>query len=57
VVGFRLPARTFAGQAAEQEKKPPNHVLTRGCESLPIIALTLILGKSEMGQGIMTACR
>jgi len=24
VVGFRLPARTFAGQAAEQEKKTPN---------------------------------
>jgi isoquinoline 1-oxidoreductase subunit beta len=54
VIGFRLSARVFAGQTMEQEKKTPNPFdawvrVTRDNR------VTLILGKSEMGQGIMTA--
>src|SRR5260370_22358060 len=54
VVGFHLSPRAFANQAADQEKKTPNpfdawvRINTDG-------RVTLILGKSEMGQGIMTA--
>jgi isoquinoline 1-oxidoreductase beta subunit len=54
VVGFRLSAKAFASQAQDQEKKTPNpfdawvRINTDG-------RVTLILGKSEMGQGIMTA--
>jgi len=54
VVGFRLSARTFAGQAAEQEKKTPNP-FDAWVRITPDNRVTLILGKSEMGQGIMTA--
>ena len=54
VVGFRLPARAFAGQAAEQEKKTPNP-FDAWVRITPDNRVTLILGKSEMGQGIMTA--
>src|SRR5260370_19566606 len=54
VVGFRLSAKAFASQAQDQETKTPNpfdawvRINTDG-------RVTLILGKSEMGQGIMTA--
>jgi len=54
VVGFRLSARAFAGQAAEQEKKTPNP-FDAWVRITPDNRVTLILGKSEMGQGIMTA--
>ncbi len=54
VIGFHLSPRALADQAEEQEKKPPNPFdawvrITRDNRA------TLILGKSEMGQGIMTA--
>ena len=54
VVGFRLFVRAFAGQAAEQEKKTPNP-FDAWVRITPDNRVTLILGKSEMGQGIMTA--
>jgi len=54
VVGFRLSARAFAGQAAEQEKKTPNP-FDAWVSVTTDNRVTLILGKSEMGQGIMTA--
>ena len=54
VVGFRVSARAFAGQAAEQEKKTPNP-FDAWVRITPDNRVTLILGKSEMGQGIMTA--
>src|SRR3981189_198313 len=54
VVGFRLSTRAFAGQAAEQEKKTPNP-FDAWVRISPDNRATLILDKSEMGQGIMTA--
>jgi isoquinoline 1-oxidoreductase beta subunit len=54
VVGFRLSARAFGEQAAEQEKKTPNP-FDAWVRITPDNRVTLILGKSEMGQGIMTA--
>src|SRR5881275_1990366 len=54
VVGFHLSPRAFADQAQEQEKKPPNP-FGAWVRITPDNRVTLILGKSEMGQGIMTA--
>jgi isoquinoline 1-oxidoreductase subunit beta len=54
VVGFRLSPRVLADQAAEQEKKSPNP-FDAWVRITPDNRVTLILGKSEMGQGIMTA--
>ena len=54
VIGFHLSPRAFADQAAEQEKKTPNP-LDAWVRITPDNRVTLILGKSEMGQGIMTA--
>src|SRR5438445_10509765 len=54
VVGFRLSAHGLAGQAAEHEKKTPNP-FDAWVRITPDNRVTLILGKSEMGQGIMTA--
>ncbi|HEY6268688.1 MAG TPA: xanthine dehydrogenase family protein molybdopterin-binding subunit [Candidatus Acidoferrum sp.] len=54
VVGFHLSPSAFADQAAEQEKKIPNP-LEAWVRITPDNHVTLILGKSEMGQGIMTA--
>jgi isoquinoline 1-oxidoreductase beta subunit len=54
VIGFRLSPRAFADQAAEQEKKTPNP-FDAWVRITPDNRVTLILGKSEMGQGIMTA--
>jgi isoquinoline 1-oxidoreductase beta subunit len=54
VVGFRLSASAFADQAAEQEKKTPSP-FDAWVRITPDNRVTLILGKSEMGQGIMTA--
>ena len=52
LVGFHLPA--FAASAEDQEKKNPNP-LNAWVHITPDNQVSLILGKSEMGQGIMTA--
>jgi len=52
LIGFHLPA--FASSAEEQEKKSPNP-LNAWVHITPDNHVSLILGKSEMGQGIMTA--
>src|SRR5437763_10510608 len=54
VVGFHLSPVAFADQAQEQEKKTPNP-FDAWVRITPDNRVTLILGKSEMGQGIMTA--
>jgi len=54
VIGFYLPAVAHAQEAPQQEKKPPNP-LNAWVRITPDSRVTLILGKSEMGQGIMTA--
>src|SRR5947207_5035153 len=54
VIGFHLSASAFADQAQEQEKKTPNP-FDAWVRVTPDNNVTLILGKSEMGQGIMTA--
>jgi isoquinoline 1-oxidoreductase subunit beta len=54
VIGFHLTPRAFADQAQEQEKKTPNP-FDAWVRITPDNRVTLILGKSEMGQGIMTA--
>src|SRR6266481_2260131 len=52
VVGFHLSPAAFGDQ--DQEKKPPNP-FDAWVRITPDNRVTLILGKSEMGQGIMTA--
>src|SRR5882757_10962198 len=52
VVGFHLSLAAFADP--DQEKKPPNP-FDAWVRITPDNRVTLILGKSEMGQGIMTA--
>src|SRR5260370_41829106 len=54
VIGLHLSPPAFAGQSQEQEKKPPNP-FDAWVRITPDNRVTLILGKSEMGQGIMTA--
>jgi isoquinoline 1-oxidoreductase beta subunit len=54
VVGFHLAPRAFADQAEEQEKKPANP-LDAWVRITPDNQVTLILGKSEMGQSVMTS--
>src|SRR6202795_1429981 len=54
VIGFFLPAVAHAQEPPPQEKKPPNP-LNAWVRITPDNHVTLILGKSEMGQGIMTA--
>jgi len=54
VVGFHLPAAGATGSAEEQEKKTPNP-LNAWVHITPDNHVSLILGKSEMGQGVMTA--
>ncbi len=54
IVGFYLPGSAFADQAQDQEKKPPNP-LNAWVHIGKDNQVTLILGKSEMGQGVMTA--
>src|SRR5437899_4774617 len=53
VVAFHLPGSAYAA-AEDQEKKPANP-LNAWVRITPDNRVTLILGKSEMGQGIMTA--
>src|SRR5690348_10920254 len=53
LVAFHLPAHA-TDPAEDQEKKPPNP-LNAWVHISPENKVTLILGKSEMGQGVMTA--
>src|SRR6202171_2482084 len=54
VIGFYLPGSAFADNAEDQEKKPANP-LNAWVHITPDNRVTLILGKSEMGQGALTA--
>jgi isoquinoline 1-oxidoreductase beta subunit len=54
VIGFYLPSVANAQEASAQEKKTPNP-FNAWVHITPDNQITLILGKSEMGQGIMTA--
>src|SRR5260370_29490757 len=54
LVGFHLPALAGQDPAQQQEKKTPNP-LNAWVHISPDNRVTLILEKSEMGQGIMTA--
>jgi isoquinoline 1-oxidoreductase beta subunit len=54
VIGFHLTPTAFADQAQDQEKKPPNP-FDAWVRISPDNRVTLVLDKSEMGQGIMTA--
>ena len=54
VIGFHLSAAGVQENAAQQEKKPTNP-FDAWIHITPDNRVTLILGKSEMGQGIMTA--
>ncbi len=53
VIGFHLPSSAFA-EAEDQEKKAPNP-FNAWVRITPDNHVTLVLGKSEMGQGAMTA--
>src|ERR1700687_3426738 len=54
VIGFHLSLRALADQTQDQEKKTPNP-FDAWVRITPDNRVTLILAKSEMGQGIMTA--
>jgi isoquinoline 1-oxidoreductase subunit beta len=54
VIGFHLSPSAFGDQAPDQEKKPVNP-FDAWVRITPDNHVTLVLGKSEMGQGIMTA--
>jgi len=54
VIGFYLSGSALAQEAQQQEKKPPNP-FDAWVRITPDNRVTLILEKSEMGQGIMTA--
>jgi isoquinoline 1-oxidoreductase beta subunit len=53
LIGFHLPAR--ASDPAEEQEKPPINPLNAWVRITADNHVTLILAKSEMGQGIMTA--
>ena len=53
VIGFHLSPRALADQTQDQEKKAPNP-FDAWVRITPDNRVTLILAKSEMGQGIMT---
>ena len=54
VVGFRFPLSAWDDPAKGQEKKPPNP-FNAWVRITPDNQVTLILGKSEMGQGVFTS--
>jgi len=54
LVGFHLLARASSDPAEEQEK-PPVNPLNAWVRITPDNKVTLVLGKSEMGQGVMTS--
>jgi isoquinoline 1-oxidoreductase beta subunit len=53
LIGFHIPAR--ASDSAQDQEKPPINPLNAWVRITPDNHVTLILAKSEMGQGIMTA--
>jgi isoquinoline 1-oxidoreductase subunit beta len=53
-IGFHIPAYATDGPAQQQEKKTPNP-FNAWVHITPDNRITLLLEKSEMGQGIMTA--
>jgi len=53
LIGFRLDAR--ADDPAQGQEKPPVNPLNAWVRITPDNRVTLILGKSEMGQGVITA--
>jgi isoquinoline 1-oxidoreductase beta subunit len=54
VIGFHLSPSLFGDQAQEQEKKTPNP-FDAWVRISPDNRVTLVLGKSEMGQGVYTS--
>jgi len=54
LVGFHLPARA-ADDPAQAQEKPPVNPFSAWVKISPDDKVTLILGKSEMGQGVMTS--
>jgi isoquinoline 1-oxidoreductase subunit beta len=54
VVGFYLPSDSFGDQAQEQEKKAPNP-FNAWVHIAPDDSVTVLIDKSEMGQGIVTS--
>ncbi len=54
LVGFRFPLSVWDDPAKGQEKKPPNP-FNAWVRITPDNQVTLILGKSEMGQGVFTS--
>src|SRR5262245_23602975 len=54
IIGFHIPAAAADDPAQQQEKKTPNP-FNAWVHITPDNRITLILEKSEMGQGIMTA--
>jgi len=54
VIGFHLSPAAFADQAQDQEKKTPNP-FDAWVRITPDNRVTLVLGKSEMGQGVYTS--
>jgi isoquinoline 1-oxidoreductase subunit beta len=53
LIGFHIPAR--ASDPAQEQEKPVINPLNAWVRITPDNHVTLILGKSEMGQGVMTA--
>src|SRR5437879_7005491 len=53
LIGFHIPAR--ATDPAQEQEKPVVNPLNAWVRITPDNRVTLILGKSEMGQGVMTA--
>lgn len=53
LIGFHLPAR--ASDPAQAQEKPPINPFNAWVRITPDNRVTLVLAKSEMGQGIMTA--
>lgn len=54
VIGFHMTPRAFADQAKDQEEKTPNP-FDAWVRITPDNRVTLVLGKSEMGQGVFTS--
>jgi isoquinoline 1-oxidoreductase subunit beta len=54
VIGFHLTPRAFGDQARDQEKKTPNP-FDAWVRITPDDRVALVLGKSEMGQGVYTS--
>src|SRR5436305_11545519 len=54
MIGVRQTPRTFGDQAKDQEEKTPNP-FDAWVRITPDDRVTLVLGKSEMGQGVYTS--